>query len=346
MGSSFGADENVSTVLFVDDEANILASIRRAVVDEEYISYFAGSGAEALTIMEKKEISVIVTDMRMPGMDGLQLLKIVKEKYPNTVKIVLSGYTQLSQVLATVNQADIFNFIAKPWDMENELKYVINKAIEHYRLKKTEIQLKDKLEKRNAAYQNVLKKMENTSSLREKQIQQIRKITSMLLLSIEKIDDNESSCLAVLLNDYMERLPGAMDEISLDKLTEALQLLMNANPFNSTVQCKVNLTTKGNAYGSYELICFAVFCLLKFLSQRHNGENLHVNISSKETEDKIIFDFDVLFLDVDGAYESKFAKCSYLLAEEIFREVMDAKFVTVRKEDRQAIQLEFVLEKR
>lgn len=90
--------EKKNTVLFVDDEIHILSSIRRATMDESFEALFASSGQEALQIFEKKEISVIVTDMRMPGMDGLALLKIVKEKYPQTVRIVLSGYTQLSQV--------------------------------------------------------------------------------------------------------------------------------------------------------------------------------------------------------------------------------------------------------
>ena len=100
-----------AAVLFVDDELNILSAIRRAVTDEAFQSFYANSAKEALKIMAEQEIAVIVTDMRMPEMDGLQLLKIVKSDYPDTVRMVLSGYTQLSQVLATVNHADIFNFI-------------------------------------------------------------------------------------------------------------------------------------------------------------------------------------------------------------------------------------------
>lgn len=92
-------------VLFVDDEANVLSAIRRAVQDEEYEALFAKSGKEALALLETENIAVLVTDMRMPEMDGLQLLKLAKEQFPATVRMVLSGYTQLSQVLATVNHA-------------------------------------------------------------------------------------------------------------------------------------------------------------------------------------------------------------------------------------------------
>jgi DNA-binding NtrC family response regulator len=72
-------------VLFVDDEVNILNSLRRGLIDVDYKCFFASSGKEALEIMKENLISVIVTDMRMPEMDGLTLLKEVKEKYPMTV---------------------------------------------------------------------------------------------------------------------------------------------------------------------------------------------------------------------------------------------------------------------
>jgi YesN/AraC family two-component response regulator len=145
-------------VLFVDDEANVLKAIRRAVQDEEYESLFVQSGQEALEVLEKEKVAVLVTDMRMPGMDGLQLLKLAKEKYPATVRMVLSGYTQLSQVLATVNHAEVFSFITKPWD--NEFSFSIKRALEFYHLKKMEADMKGTLESRNKAYKKVLDHME------------------------------------------------------------------------------------------------------------------------------------------------------------------------------------------
>ena len=82
------------SVLFVDDEVNILNAIKREMIDENFKMFFANSAKEALKIIDENQISVIVTDMRMPEMNGLELLKIVEEKSPMTVKMVLSGYTQ------------------------------------------------------------------------------------------------------------------------------------------------------------------------------------------------------------------------------------------------------------
>lgn len=151
------------SVLFVDDEENILSSIRRGLMDVEYTCYFASSGKEALEIIKKQDIHVIVTDMRMPIMNGLELLKIVEEISPLTVKLVLSGYTQLPQILVTINQVDIFKFITKPWNLD-ELIGIVDKSIDYYILHEENAKYKKILETKNQAYQNILKKMDEVIS--------------------------------------------------------------------------------------------------------------------------------------------------------------------------------------
>ena len=122
------------TILFVDDEVRLLRSLEQAMLDEPYDTLYAESGAEALKLLEDNEVHVIVTDMRMPEMSGLALLKIVKEKYPHIVRLVLSGYTQVTTLLTAINQGEIFRFITKPWKMEKEFKTVLEQAVEYYNL--------------------------------------------------------------------------------------------------------------------------------------------------------------------------------------------------------------------
>lgn len=124
------------TVLFVDDESRVLASLKRGLLYESYNKLFAESGKEALELLKQNEVHVIVTDMRMPEMSGLELLKIVRREYPHIVRIVLSGYTQITTVLTAINQGEIFRFITKPWKLEEEFKGVVRQAIEHYNLQK------------------------------------------------------------------------------------------------------------------------------------------------------------------------------------------------------------------
>ncbi|MHC4656567.1 MAG: response regulator [Planctomycetota bacterium] len=120
------------TVLFVDDEEKILRSLKRGLMDEPYESLFANSGQEALEILKQKEVHVLVTDMRMPEMSGLDLLRIVKKEYPHIIRMVLSGYTQVITPLTAINQGEIFKFITKPWKLEEEFKPAIREAVEYY----------------------------------------------------------------------------------------------------------------------------------------------------------------------------------------------------------------------
>jgi CheY-like chemotaxis protein len=167
-------------ILFVDDEINVLNAIKRAIMEESYIPFFAGSASEALAVMEKNEISVIVTDMRMPVMDGLALLKIVKEKYPRTVRVVLSGYTQLSQMLATINQGEIFKFITKPWTTEQDFLPVIKQAIEYYNLQLERDNLRESLAQRNLAYQKIFKSMEQKQAQEKVELHNLHKINGWI----------------------------------------------------------------------------------------------------------------------------------------------------------------------
>jgi len=122
------------TVLFVDDEEKILKSLERGLLDEPYNSLFANSGKEALEILKENDVHVLVTDMRMPEMRGLELLKIVKKDYPHIVRMVLSGYTQITTLLTAINQGEIYKYITKPWKLEQEFKPAVREAIDYYTL--------------------------------------------------------------------------------------------------------------------------------------------------------------------------------------------------------------------
>ncbi|MBN2898123.1 MAG: response regulator [Clostridia bacterium] len=149
--------DDKNTVLFVDDEENILRALKRGLNHENYIKFFATSGEAALKVIEQEEIDVIVTDMKMPGMDGLKLLREVMKLSPKTVRIVLSGYTQLPQVLLTINEAKVFKFITKPWDMETEFIGVIREALDYYNTYRENERLKAIVQKKSALYENLIR---------------------------------------------------------------------------------------------------------------------------------------------------------------------------------------------
>jgi two-component system, NtrC family, response regulator HupR/HoxA len=121
------------TVLFVDDEEKVLLSLKRALEDEPYNMLFAIGGHEALRIISEQDVHVIVTDMKMPEMDGLELLRLVKEKRPNIVRNVLSGFSDSEMLQKVINKGEIYRFVTKPWNTL-ELKNVVLQALEYYEL--------------------------------------------------------------------------------------------------------------------------------------------------------------------------------------------------------------------
>ena len=122
------------TVLFVDDEANTLNALKRVLLDEPYETLFADSAKEALEVLRANQVHVILSDMRMPQMSGVELLEIVKREYPYIIRLLFSAYTDIHTLLAGINQGEIFRFIPKPWGLDEELRTIVRQAIEYYDL--------------------------------------------------------------------------------------------------------------------------------------------------------------------------------------------------------------------
>jgi response regulator RpfG family c-di-GMP phosphodiesterase len=114
------------TVLYVDDEQNNLISFK-ANFRMKYKIITAISGDEALKIMEFTPIDIIITDQRMPHMTGVQFLEKVLEKFPDPMRILLTGYADMSAVVDAVNKGKIFHYLTKPWD-EEEMHMTIARA--------------------------------------------------------------------------------------------------------------------------------------------------------------------------------------------------------------------------
>ncbi|MDR7379902.1 diguanylate cyclase (GGDEF)-like protein/PAS domain S-box-containing protein [Rhodoferax ferrireducens] len=118
------------TLLLVDDEDNIVASLKRLLRRDGYNVVTANSGAQGLQRLAEHAVDVIVSDQRMPGMTGVEFLRRAKELYPETVRMVLSGYTELQSITDAINEGAIYKFLTKPWDDER-LRGHIAEAFSH-----------------------------------------------------------------------------------------------------------------------------------------------------------------------------------------------------------------------
>ncbi len=111
--------QDTHSLLLVDDEENILSAVNRVLRRDGYRIYMATSAAEAFDILARNDVEVILSDQRMPGVSGTEFLSKVKEMYPRTVRIMLSGYTDLKAVTEAINRGAIYKFLIKPWDDED-----------------------------------------------------------------------------------------------------------------------------------------------------------------------------------------------------------------------------------
>lgn len=132
-------------VVFVDDEENVLKAMRRIFRQENYTLFTASSGEQALTLLEKEQVQVVISDHRMPGMTGAELLRKIKSLYPQTIRIMLTGYADTQAIMGAVNDGAVFKFITKPWN-DDDLRLTVSLALEQYDLIQENKSLKQEAE--------------------------------------------------------------------------------------------------------------------------------------------------------------------------------------------------------
>jgi len=118
------------SILLVDDEPEILFSLR-GLLRKEFELYTAESGAEALEILHRHPVHVIMTDQRMPQMTGVELLRRARGDCPQAIRLVFTGYADIKAVIDAINQGQIYRYLTKPWDPD-ELVAVLHQACDYY----------------------------------------------------------------------------------------------------------------------------------------------------------------------------------------------------------------------
>jgi len=143
------------SILYVDDEENNLISFK-ATFRLKYKVFTALSGAEAIEILEKNLIHVIITDQRMPNMTGVEFLEKVIEKFTDPIRILLTGFTDMNAVVDAINKGKIFHYLTKPWN-EEELDKTIERAHAIFMEREKIKQMNEKLEISNSQLEFLLR---------------------------------------------------------------------------------------------------------------------------------------------------------------------------------------------
>ncbi len=183
-------------ILCVDDERDMLQALRRVFMDENFTILVAPDAAEGLRLLAAEpEIKVVLSDYRMPGMNGVEFLREVSQRWPAKIRLVLSGYAEAGSVIAAINEGKIYKFIAKPWNDE-ELCQTVRKAVELYDLQEENRRLAVELQESNLELQQLnqrlaqlLREKSNTVRFQGKALEAVRFIMDALPVGMLGIDD-------------------------------------------------------------------------------------------------------------------------------------------------------------
>ncbi len=132
-------------ILIVDDEEFVRRALARALREGPYEVLEAEDAKSALQLLREKEVDVVISDLKMPGINGLSLLRIIKDHYPDVIRIMLTGFGDMDTAIKATNEAEIFRFFTKPWDRK-ELLNGLSQAMKIRRLKKENQKLINQLE--------------------------------------------------------------------------------------------------------------------------------------------------------------------------------------------------------
>ena len=216
--------EEFRRILYVDDEQPNL-TVFEAAFEDDYEVHLAESGAEALDVLAREPaIQLLITDMRMPGMSGVQLLENVIPRHPNIIRMILTGYTDIESVVQAVNQGQVYQYITKPWD-EDHLRVVLDRALDHHDELGTERRLRGELSRKlrqEEAIRTVFQRFVPESVVQkvlgqggfDKGLPQAREVTLMFcdLRGFTTLCSQESPTRVLrLLNEYFDVITGIVE---------------------------------------------------------------------------------------------------------------------------------------
>lgn len=185
-----------ATLLLVDDEVNVLKSLMRLLHAHNYRLLMAASGTEALALMAREPVDLVISDMRMPHMDGAELLAKIRQQWPDTMRLLLTGHADMTQTVAAINQGEIYRYIAKPWH-DDELLLIVAQALEQQKLKRENARLQQLTAEQNAALREANTTLEQKVAQRTAELSQL---VSFLEMTQQELKTSFRTSLQVLAN--------------------------------------------------------------------------------------------------------------------------------------------------
>lgn len=159
-------------LLLVDDEPSVLSALRRLFRMQGYQVRQASGGAEGLALLRERPADLVISDMRMPEMDGARFLEQVRSDWPDAVRILLTGYADISSTIAAINRGEVHRYISKPWD-DQDLLLIVRDALQRRNLERQNAELLQLTRQQNAQLVDVNRTLETRVAARTAELQQV-----------------------------------------------------------------------------------------------------------------------------------------------------------------------------
>ena len=207
-------------ILYVDDEENNLVVFKNAFF-RDYEVHVALSAEEGLKILDEFMIHLIITDQKMPGMTGVEFLEIVVKSHPDTMRLILTAYSDIDFIMRAINRCGIYRYILKPWDTR-ELKIIIDKALQNYQLAQDKKHLIENLEHANKELEDKVRIRTKELKLKNDELTKINQIKDKLFTIISHDLRQPLVSLSVFF-EILKQLPQDVSREKLDQFYMKLQ---------------------------------------------------------------------------------------------------------------------------
>jgi response regulator RpfG family c-di-GMP phosphodiesterase len=224
-------------LLIVDDEPNILRALKRLLRRDGYHITTAVGAMEGLNCLKEQDYGVIISDQRMPEINGTEFFAEVKKTHPNSMRIILSGYTDLKSITDAINQGSIYKFFTKPWNDE-QLRFNIKEAFDIYELEEKNKQLTDELKVANAQLEKRVETEKRYASTNLRLLQVSQEILQFIPMSVIAVDSNGmlvsvNQAAVNILGNQKLAVGQFMDDVLpseiLEIITQATKNIINKN---------------------------------------------------------------------------------------------------------------------
>ena len=240
-------NDSQHTILCVDDEENILHSLKRVLRKEGYQLLTATSGEEGLKCLKEHDVHLVISDQRMPGMSGTDFLARVKESYPDTVRIVLTGYTEVDSITDSINKGHIYKFILKPWNDQN-LKLEIKQGLEQYDLLQINKRLHIKVLQQNEELKNI---NQNLEALVGERTMELEIQNQALELSRAILEDLPTPIIGISSEMMIVLINSKAQSLSINNMSIEIGKKLS-NYFSHDVEEKIAATFTHNRCGTWK----------------------------------------------------------------------------------------------